>query len=413
MLRVLQISCVLMVVLGGIPQANAADDVFTVPRVSIDSKGESSAAARDVALNEGRVVAFTKLLQRLTAKSSWGTLPQFTAEELDDVVLGIEISNEKTSSIRYLADVTYSFQPDAVRDLLRRRSIPFSESQSRAAVVLPLYDTGQGIQLWEDDNPWAKAWQNKRLTHELVPLLAPLGGVEDLMAISTDDAVNGDRTRLRGYAQKYNVEDVLIAYARLQERQSVEELSVRLTRFGGQGVSAQASTTDLVVRNTQQLPVEDLMDFAIDQGVERLQSAWKSQTIVRSDGVTRTLRSSVQFKKFSDWLDIRDGLQSLPMVQQIDVTSLSLNGADIVVRHVGSFDQLKFTLAQENVQLVKTARGSIMANGNTVIDSSRSSSSSAAASSGGMDAPMSQDSDFQDEFLDPSDGEIFVDIPLE
>ena len=357
MIRFLALFCALAVQVGLAQGALGADDIFTVARVKVDATGESAAVARETAISAGRVRAARELLQRLTPEASWPSLPTFSTRDLVDIVSGIQITNEKTSSTRYLADVTYSFKPDRIRQVLSSNGISYTETRARLAVVLPIYETVDGPLLWEDDNLWADVWKSRRLTHELVPIIAPLGELEDLVSAGTQDALSGDWSRLGPFAQRYNVSDVVVAYGRLQTNDGTEELVVRLTRLNGKadGLSATVGErVDVVVRNSQNLPPEDLMNFAIDQAVQRLQSRWKSQTIISSNAMSRNLFATVRFSELDEWLTLRTRLSSLPIIRDFDILSLSSQGADVAIQHVGSLAQLSFALSQQDIQIAQT-----------------------------------------------------------
>ena len=434
MIRILAVFCALVANLGLVQTAFGNDDIFTVARVQVDATGESAAVARETALSEGRARAIRLLFQRLTPSESWPYLPDFRAPDLIDLVSGIQITNEKTSSTRYLADVTYSFKPDRIRQVLRDSRIAFTETRSRLAVVIPIYETVDGPLLWEDDNLWADVWKSRRLTHELVPLIAPLGELEDLVSVGTQDALSGEWSRLGPFAQRYNVSDVVIAYGRLQNTAQSEELVVRLTRLNGQsdGLSATlGERVDVVVRNSQNLPPEDLMNFAIGQAIDRLQKRWKAQTIISSNAIENDLFATVRFSEHSEWLTLRKRLSTLPIIRDFDILSLSMQGADVAIRHVGSLAQLSFALSQQDIQLAQTDLSTIILLG---LDSELLPLSG----EGSFDDYNYQPSEFRDEIeviemenmMMPSideqfdvdsavelpaqgTGEILVDIPLE
>jgi len=434
MIRILALFCALAVHLGLAQSAFGADDVFTVARVKVDATGESAAVAREAAISEGRVRAARQLLQRLTPEQSWTSLPSFSTRELVDIVSGIQITNEKTSSTRYLADVTYSFKPDRIRQVFSGNGISYTETRARLAVVLPVYETVDGPLLWEDDNVWAEVWKSRRLTHELVPLIAPLGELEDLVSAGTQDALNGTWSRLGPFAQRYSVSDVVVAYGRLQNNAGTDELVVRLTRLNGKADGLSASVgerVDVVVRNGQNLPLEDLMGFAIDQAMQRLQSRWKAQTIISSNAMANNLFATVRFSELNEWLTLRQRLSNLPTIRDFDILSLSSQGADVAIQHVGSLSQLSFALSQQDIQLAQTDVSTIILLG---LDSELVPvSGESSFENYGFESPdMRQDIEViemddlsmpseDDTFLNEPDdglepqgsGEIIVDIPLE
>src|SRR3546814_5337389 len=87
-------------------------------------------------------------------------------------------------TVRYLADLTFRFNPDQVRSLLRGAGVPFAETRSKPVVVLPVFgDSAAGPTLWTGTNPWRDVWAQRRGDDGLVPLTVPLGDLGDLAAV--------------------------------------------------------------------------------------------------------------------------------------------------------------------------------------------------------------------------------------
>src|SRR5580704_15909065 len=122
----------LLVVLGlpavGPVGAWAATDPFSVTGVAVDATAATASAARDTALADGQRKAFRQLLERLAAPADYGRLPHPSDAEIVPLVAGFQLQEERTSAVRYLATLTYSFRPNAVRALLRNAGIPFAET---------------------------------------------------------------------------------------------------------------------------------------------------------------------------------------------------------------------------------------------------------------------------------------------
>src|SRR5712671_2852637 len=177
--------------------AQSRFDVFTIAPVRVDVTAASASAARDQALIEGERRALQMLIERLTLAAGRSRLPQPNSAQLSDLVQGFEVANERRSGVRYIADYTFHFRPDSVRQLLGQAGIAFAETPSKPLVVLAVLLDGDRAALWDDPNPWRDAWARAKLPPGLVPLVIPLGEIADVAAIDTDAALHGDDARLR------------------------------------------------------------------------------------------------------------------------------------------------------------------------------------------------------------------------
>jgi hypothetical protein len=120
---------VLLATLGSAPSAGFATaapaasseavDLFTVSGIKVDATAQSPRAARDLAMAQGRLQAWTNLFRRFTAKDDGPNQPQLSDNQLIALIRSIEVGSIRHSTTRYLADVTIHFNPDAVQHLLR------------------------------------------------------------------------------------------------------------------------------------------------------------------------------------------------------------------------------------------------------------------------------------------------------
>mgnify|MGYP003979443031 FL=1 len=134
-------------------------DIFTVQGLAVDVTAESAVAARRQAMREGQRQALNILLRRITLRTDHLSLPDPSDDAITQIVATVEVAKEKTSTIRYLAELTVRFRRNAVRGLLRGVGISFSETRAKPILVLPIFEKGAVLSLFEAGNVWRGAWQ--------------------------------------------------------------------------------------------------------------------------------------------------------------------------------------------------------------------------------------------------------------
>lgn len=377
--------------------AVAADrtDVFTVT-VSVDAKAASANAARDAARTKGRHEAYTELLDRLTLARDHAQLPPATNTVLDNAIKDFEVTNERHSSVRYLADYTFHFRAHVIEQLLRSRNIPFAVTRSKPLVVLAVLETAGGPVLWDDPNPWRRAWSNATLPQGLVPLLVPLGDIEDVTAIDAATADNGDDAHLKAISDNYNGADVLVTRVTLAPPPSAastsgadapatasasgtrsasgatpapgsatasapasaaasasvpapETASVTSTRF----VPGDPSAEQTWAASYTAQPGENDRDFlarVVTGTANQVEDAWKQANIINY-GRGGVLTVSIPIEGLTAWIALRDRLEAMPSIQQVELLTLSRQDAQVALHYVGDSAQLRLALAQHNLDL--------------------------------------------------------------
>lgn len=321
--------------------AQDSGDVFAVTGVSVDATGETATQARDAALAEGQIKASDRLLRRFTLHEDWQALPQVDAAMAERLVAGVGVANERSSATRYLADMTVRFRPQPVKDLLRNSGVRFTATQAAPSLLLPVLDTPGVRVLFDDPNPWRNAWEQVNVTNSLVPLLLPLGDLEDFSAINAGDAINADWEGLRQIAEKYGVNQVIVAHAQAPEGSNLKVNLIRVT----------PGSREVIERSYQGETLEAAAKTAAQGIQDSLVSSWKAENAV-AFGLSQNLRASVEFASLSEWLAIRDRLNATPIVEGVDINAVSPTGAQVSVRVAGSTESLAASLAERQVRLV-------------------------------------------------------------
>ncbi|HEY3918377.1 MAG TPA: DUF2066 domain-containing protein [Stellaceae bacterium] len=323
-------------------------DIFTVS-VPLDATAANADAARDAARADGERRAYAALLARLTLPRDQGRLPPPTDTLLNQVIQGFEVANEHHSTVRYLADYAFHFRPAAVEQLLRDHGVPFAETVSKPVVVLPVLETPGRPMLWDDPNPWREAWAGAPPPQDLVPMTVPLGEVEDVAAIDAATADAGDDTHLQAISANYSQADVLVTRATIHHADSGDSVDVGSTRFvpgspGGERTWVASYTA------AQGESDKDLLARAVAGTVAQVEDAWKQANML-DYSQSATLIASVPVDDLDAWLAVRQRLAATAAIQSSDLVSLDRHGARVALHYIGSADQLRIALAQNNLDL--------------------------------------------------------------
>ncbi len=339
---------------AGWGQAAKADvEVYKVSGIQVDVTADTATTAREAALAQGHREAYQRLMARLVLDEDRAYVPKLGQSDVAQLIQDFSVVNEKASAVRYLAELTFRFKPEAVRDLFRAYRLRFTETRSKPLLVLPIFlsETGE-VLLWEETNLWAFAWAERDLTDELVPILIPLGDLGDVAAIDVQRAITGDSGALSDIALRYGAEGVLVAQAGLvgDPVDGGARLDVVADRYDD---SAWRIYADSIVQS-QPGGAEVLFGPAIDAVVASAQADWKAANHLSFDD-QRMLSAIVPVAELGDWLEVKKRLTDIASIVRMDLVYLTRRYAQVDIGFIGDEERLSRALAQSDLALSRSA----------------------------------------------------------
>jgi hypothetical protein len=284
---------------------------------------------------QGRPIAWQRIYRRLTPSAQWARQPRLSDAQLFRLIRSFEVSGERRSTTRYLADVTYHFNPLAVRQLLRQSGVAFTETRSRPALVIPTVADG----LFDPSSEWAMAWGDASYRQGLVPMILPDADAENEEVLGRTDLAQADWASLTPIARRYGASLVVLAIA------------------GPDGRSVRAIEISPAGRTPSSFAFAQPNFSALADAVtEKVAETWKGRSSV--DYATRArLVTDVQFNSLEEWSRIRTQLGAVRAISDFEVLGLARNEAEIDLGYFGRVEQLRDAMAQQNLSLVPGPEG--------------------------------------------------------
>jgi Uncharacterized protein conserved in bacteria (DUF2066) len=339
-------------------QAQGGANLFQVSGIEVDATAADAVAAREQALLQGQIEGLRRLMRRLVPAEEHARLPSVGPTEIERYVQNFEIADEQVASNRYLAQLTVRYEPDAVRGLLQGAALSYAETTSEPIVVLPVYRSSGGAQLWPDNNPWWQAWAEHLDSERLLRLVLPLGDLQDMATVTADQAMTGDQSALAALGQRYGSDDVLVVIA--------------TPRGGATGPAGEAATgppvLQLEMRRAgveQANPAEtfqgdpgqsldELMAEAVVGLQDTLDERWKNANLLRYDQ-GGLMVVDIPIAQLSDWVEISRGLEGLTEVADVEVATFARDNVRAEIRYIG--DQVRFEQALGRIGLGLSRKG--------------------------------------------------------
>lgn len=331
--------------------------LFSVTGVQVDVTDKDAATARTRAIIEAQVKAFYRLAERLGSPEAAQKLAGMDARDIGRMLRSLSIEEERSAPGRYIGKLTIRFLPGKIRELFGRYGIDVVEEQAPPIVVLPVWKGPGGAVIWED-NLWRKAWLDLKAEQSLVPIIVPLGDLEDTSAISPDEALAGNAIKLESLMIRYEAKAILVAVAEPDPAGGIRAVMQGDSPLGRVNFDKIYTADDGTPESAAALAAKRFDDVMLEKwrGV-RIKMAAEARA--RAEAERQAARPSmslpvaVPFSGIEQWNGIRARLLGTPGVIGVDVSTIANNGAVIQLAFLDSVDVLQSSLSGEGLRLVQ------------------------------------------------------------
>ncbi len=317
----------------------AADNTFSVSGIHVDASAASASEAQLAALAQGRPRAWATLSHRLTRAQDWARLPKLDDAQLQRIIRGFEVANEKRSTTRYVADITYNFSPDAVARVLQGASVAYTQIQAKRILLIPMapgYARGSA---------WTAALASPRFAGSIVPYALPIGDALDQSALGGLGFDEANWSDIEPVASRVRATQAVLALA----TPSGGHLTITLRRLGA-GELPTKSGVDVPLA---QGGAVSTYSVAADATVLAIGEMWKKNAAVDFSQKAR-LTASVHISSLGQWGSLQGALVAVPNVSSVSVIAMDIGEARISLAYLGTTDQLREALAAQGIALTKS-----------------------------------------------------------
>ncbi|ASG22601.1 DUF2066 domain-containing protein [Nitrospirillum viridazoti] len=339
----------------------AAEQAFVEQGVDVDVTAGNANQARDQAILQAQREALARLFRKLTPAADGRQPPAVSQGELEALVAGFELEQERASSVRYVGRFTVRFRPAAVRQLLQQNGVRYAEMVGKPALVLPVDATGAEPALWTD-GPWRQAWSQIGPVDGLVPVALVPPDPADQNELPAKAALTPDATALAHIAARHGAGQVVVA--RL-EGDAAKGYQLTLSTFvPGEGLSPAETVPQSafvprplpVATDTQPPaaaappPLPAALGLAVATVVDRVEEGWKRRVVVDAHQ-SGQVAVRVPLTDLTTLVEVRRRLAGVPMVTQVDTSALKTTEALLTLTVLGDVGHLKTALAQRDLVL--------------------------------------------------------------
>lgn len=337
------------------PLSAIAGESIIDGEVEVDVTGKDAVDARTQAMEKAVTDALTDLLNKLAPPGQAANIvASLDARKIARIVRGTEVLDEKISGNRYHAQLVVSFDGDELSAIINKANENATNEQTSGIssfLIIPVYQDGNKLTLWDNDNPWQLVWKNVGLENTSGDVIVPYGDTKDATTVNQENVTTANYASLAPLTIRYGVTDIVIVQAKLSQQPDLT-LTVVKKRIN-RGLS---EINTLNYRADPQETRDLLLTRAARDIVTGLQHK-KNEEL----SVTKSVRSGdrnqvmmlASISTMPSWTQLRSKLTSLPMVDRVETLALSAKQVDMVVYYRGSPESFARAILASNLRLIQ------------------------------------------------------------
>ena len=320
----------------------AQNSIYTV-NVNVDVTDVNAAAAREKAMSSAYRQAFDTVVRKLTTAQDAAKLSAMTDAQIVNFIKEISVVSEKSSNVRYIADLQVTLNEQILKAYLQEKEIQTAVADKSKIVIIPIFREfeSDAPMLWESQNLWLAAWQQKPARESLVEIVALPDTPVSKAEITAEQAQTYDTAALQEVALNNNANDVYVADAVFD---GIEGLKITLTSLK----STQAA--DVIRIPGDRKMAAQLLAHGVDEVSKRIEGKIKTANIAQSK-MQSTISAIYNYNKLSDWVNVEKQLKSIPYVRKVQVDAMGAGKVQMKIDFVGSDERIWAALRNKGFNL--------------------------------------------------------------
>ena len=321
--------------------------IFKVKNILVEIESTTSTNAKEIALLKAQEKGFKNLMNKMLLPSEYEKIKSVNIVKVLEFVDAIEIQNEKTSSNKYIGNLTIIFNEDRILKYLNKNNIRFTSIKSKPLLILPIYKFAGVTYLWEKKNIWRNVWITDSNNDGLIPIKSSDGKFTDFIYFNQDQAVKKNLKNLELLAKSHNTTGVLIAILKKKYNRDKSkilfDLDLSIYRFDGEKTNSFKDTIEIYSNEYS----DKILSDAKSKVETFVNQQWKTANIITSQ--KKFEKITVLFNNLNDWINIKKTIRNMTIIDKFNVKNFSHKKAIIFLSFSGSLKQLKVAFKQSDL----------------------------------------------------------------
>lgn len=325
-----------------VSRGSLAAGAFYTVELYVDVTSDNASHAREKALVEANRKALETVATRITTPEGVAKLMALEDDQLVNFIKEVAVASEKSSDIRYIANLNISVNDRLLKAYMAEQQIPYMTETSRNVLVIPLFrefKTDRPM-LWESGNLWRQAWENSSSGNSPIHIFSIPATGANYAAIDADKAAVLDGMALNTVARNNRAPDVYVLDATYD---GIDGLLIQISSYVG-GTNAVETVKIPGMRGPE------LFADAVKTIRNKIAGEVKGRDI-RESRTQSDLIAVYNYENIREWINLEKDLQNLPYVKKLNLEALGGGKVQFKIFFIGTRERLLESLRNRGFTL--------------------------------------------------------------
>ena len=315
----------------------AAADPRYEADVNVDVTAATVTEAKKQAMAKAVRDGLNEVVLSISTAQSADEINKLNDNQLQHFVSGIMVLMEKSSDVRYIADLRISVNEDILKAYLAENNMPLVAGEEQDVLAVPLLEKEDGtLDLWSDENIWRQAFQQRRDIRKgnlvIRDIEKNLGNITAVEANRIYDMTDGEYNELADFN---NVTGIYVL------KYSLKDGKVYVRSFPGRKVSvADVAGLEPAAAIDKVLPFFKDVKKAVGETLPETFAEEKIEAVY-------------SYPKLGQWMALKRLLEGYPQVKEVKVVSMANGKVHFNFLYSGVIEKLQANLGLSGYKLRK------------------------------------------------------------
>ncbi len=313
-----------------------ASPSFTA-NISVDETDENVALAKTKALSKALREALNDVILGISTPKAVEEISKLNDNQIQHFIKELQILMEKSSDVRYIADIKIEIKEDILKEYLKENNFPLSINQTKDILLIPLFQkTDNTINLWTEENLLRNELLNKtNLKGNVVNFHLIEKNLGNITAIKTQTIYDMDERKFKELTTFNHTDNIAVI------KYSLLEKKVYIKLFPSQKIIEEKIT----LRDSISSMIDKMFTLIKEATVETTTTAPKE---VLSQALVNIVYT---YPALSSWMSLKQILENTPEVENINVVSIANKKVHFNFLYTGPIEKLQVELLQSDYEL--------------------------------------------------------------